>query len=275
MEQMKIFKNKQFLVNEISGIKRLSFVPTMGGLHNGHKHIIKKAIKYSKKVLVSIYVNPKQFESRNDFNRYPRNVQKDLNFLKKLKVDYVYLPNKKDVYSFKAKNIIYKNPFARKLCGKTRKTHFQGVINVVNRFLEIIKPMYVFLGKKDFQQLNLIKMHIKRNKITTIVVPCKTIREKSGLAYSSRNNNLSKKEKITSCKVYKCLLKEKKIINQRKNFILNLNIIKKKIKQLGVKKIDYIDCLNLLTLKRPKNHKQKFNIFIAYYLGKTRLIDNL
>ena len=274
MKQMKIFKNKESLNIEISSIKALSFVPTMGGLHNGHKYLIKKAIERTKKVLVSIYVNRKQFNSKKDFNNYRRDVRKDLILLKKLKVDYVYLPSKKDIFSFKTKNEIYKSQFSKKLCGKFRKKHFNGVLNVVNRFLEIISPKYIFLGKKDFQQLHLIKMHIKKRKINTVVVACKTIRDKNGLAYSSRNYSLSKKEREIGSKIYHFLIKQKKIICKTKPFKLNLSKISNNIKKLGIKKIDYIDCLNLHSLQKPTNSKMKFNIFVAYYFKTTRLIDN-
>ena len=275
MKQMKIFKDNLTLKKKLSGIKRLSFIPTMGGLHDGHKYLIKKGKKLGKKTLVSIYVNPKQFNSKLDFKSYPRHIKKDLIILKKLKVDYVYLPNDKDIYSFKPRNKIYQNKFSKILCGKFRKTHFEGVLNVVNRFLEIIKPQYILLGKKDFQQMKLIEMHIKKRKINTKVIPCKTIRDKSGLAYSSRNKNLTIKGKIIASKIYHKLNKFKNIIKKDSNNkfrILNLN---KQLMNLGITKIDYIELLNIKNLKKTKNFKGNFNIFIAFYIKKTRLIDNL
>ena len=175
---MKIFRKKNLLLKNILEAKNLSFVPTMGGLHQGHIKLIKIAKKRFKKVLVSIYVNPKQFNSKNDFKKYPRNLKKDIRILKKLKVDYLYLPNYRDIFSFKSKNKIYLHKFSKKLCGKFRKSHFKGVLNVVNRFLEILKPKYILLGKKDFQQLFLIKKHIQKNKINTEVIECNTVREK-------------------------------------------------------------------------------------------------
>ena len=122
---MKIFKHRFDLKQEIMGINNLSFVPTMGGLHSGHKFLIKKARKKSKKVIVSIYVNPKQFNSKKDYFSYPRNLKKDLKTLKKLKVDIVYLPTFNDIFSFKPKNKIYLDSFSKKLCGKYRKRCFR------------------------------------------------------------------------------------------------------------------------------------------------------
>ncbi len=263
---MKIFKNKKNLQKEILKIKNLSFVPTMGGLHKGHEKLIKIAKRRFKKVVVSIYVNPKQFNSREDFRTYPRNMKKDINILKRLKVDYLYIPNYSDVFYFKPKKQVFLHNFSKRLCGKTRKGHFKGVVNVINRFLEIIKPKYIFLGKKDFQQLFLIKKHIEKNKIDTIVVPCKTVRNENGIAFSSRNNNLKKKELTKLVKIIKMIRKNKKFKNKLK--ILEV------FNKMSIKKIDYIEFLNLNNLKTPINKKMKFNIFIAFYIGKTRLIDN-
>jgi pantoate--beta-alanine ligase len=271
---MKIFKDKYNLKKKIYLFNRVSFVPTMGGLHNGHKYLIKNAKKKGSKVIVSIFVNPKQFNSKKDFKYYPRNLNQDLKVLKKLNVDYVYLPNIKDIFSFKTNNKIFIDKFSQKLCGKFRKKHFRGVVNVVNRFLEIIKPKYIHLGEKDFQQLYLIKQHIKKKKINTIVCSCKTIREENGIAHSTRNYLLTKNQKKKAAKIYKLLRKEKKLINFNKFFNKKIKLIKKKIIELGASKIDYLECLNLKTLNKPRLNSNKFNFFIAYYIGKVRLIDN-
>ena len=266
---MKIFKSKHKLQKEILNIKNISFVPTMGGLHRGHISLIKKSKTFKGKNVVSIFINPKQFNEKKDFLSYPRNLKKDLIILKNLNVDFVYIPNVKNIFSFRPKNKIFLDKSSKKLCGQSRRGHFEGVLNVVNRFLEIIKPRYIFLGIKDFQQLYLINKHILRKKINTKVISCKTIREKNGVACSTRNNNLNKKELRTASKIYHYLISKKKLSNIK---VLN---IKKKLISLGVKKIDYIEFYNLNTLKRPKNKKENFKIFIAYYLNKIRLIDNV
>ena len=130
----------------------------------------------------------------------------------------------------------------------------------------MLEPKYILLGKKDFQQLFLIKKHIEKNKINTKVIECNTVREKNGIACSSRNYNLNRTEIINFSKIIRFLKRNKKLIDK--------NIIYNKIKAFGVKKIDYIEFLNLKTLKKPKSKKSKFNIFVAFYIGKTRLIDN-
>ena len=271
---MKIFKDKNKLQKEIFNKKSISFVPTMGGLHKGHIYLIKKSKKIAIKNLVSIFVNPKQFNSKNDFSSYPRNLKKDLNILQKLNVSYVYLPTYRDIYSFKPTKEIYLDKFANKLCGETRKGHFKGVLNVVNRLLEIIKPKYMLLGIKDFQQLHLIKSHVKKRRINTKIISCKTIREANKVACSTRNNNINKLNYIIASKVYQYLAKKKKLVKKNLNFF-NYKNYKKDLLKLGVKKINYIKIYNLNTLKKPLNKKDNFKIFISYYLDKIRLIDNI
>ena len=271
---MKIFKNKKSLINEISGLKKIAFVPTMGALHKGHISLINKAKKKSNEVLVSIYVNPKQFNSKKDFKKYPRKLIKDIKILKKEKIDYLYIPTSKDIYSFSPKNKIFLNNFSKILCGKFRPRHFKGVLNVVNRFIEIIKPKFIYLGMKDFQQLSLIQSHVNKKNINTKIISCPTIRLKNGLAISSRNSKLSKNHIIYAGKIYRYLKNNKrlifnKILKREKSQIL------KKLIAFGATKIDYIECVNLIDKKTCKNSKSNFNIFIAYYLGEVRLIDNL
>ena len=187
---MKIFKDKHILQKEISKTKGISFVPTMGGLHKGHISLIKQSKKSKFKTLVSIFVNPKQFNKKSDYRSYPRSTKKDLKKLKNLKVDYLYIPTIKDIYGFKPREKVFLDKFSKKLCGRFRRGHFEGVLNVVNRFLEIIKPRYIFLGKKDYQQLYLIKKHIEKRKIKSKIVECNTIRENNGVALSTRNSSL-------------------------------------------------------------------------------------
>ena len=271
---MKIFKSKHKLQKEILNIKNISFVPTMGGLHKGHVSLIKKSKNFKGKTLVSIFVNSKQFNEKKDFLNYPRNLKKDLIILKRLNVDLIYLPNLKDIFSFQVKNKIFLDKFSKKLCGKSRRGHFEGVLNIVNRFLEIIKPKYMFLGIKDFQQSYLINMHILKRRINTKVIHCKTIREKNGVACSTRNNNLNRNQFKIASNVVKYLKNKKKLTKKNLSNFKFLNI-KKDLINLGVTKIDYIELYNAETLKRPKNKREKFKIFIAFYLNKNRLIDNI
>ena len=271
---MKIFKNKLSLQKEISKDKSISFVPTMGGLHKGHLSLIKMARKYKCKICVSIFINPKQFNNKRDFKKYPKSIKSDITELKKLKINYLYIPTYKDIYSFKPKNKIYLDKFSKILCGKFRKAHFKGVINVINRFLEIIKPRYIYLGFKDFQQLILIDRHIKKNKIKTKVIGCKTIREKNGVACSTRNLSLNKKQLRTASKIYKYLSNLKKIINKDQNFFISTSV-RKDLILMGINKIDYIEIINSNVFQEITKTTKKFKLFIAYYIKNTRLIDNI
>ena len=268
---MKLFTNKKKLQSEIKSINNISFVPTMGALHKGHESLIKKCVRKSRKTLVSIFVNPKQFEKKKDFNSYPKSYKNDIKILKRLKVNYLYKPTYADIYRFKTKNKIFLDQLSKKLCGKHRRGHFKGVVDVVNRLLEIIKPKKIFLGKKDFQQLFLIREHIKKNKINIKVIPCKTIRDKNFVAYSSRLKKLKNHEKVTLIKIIKVLRNYKKSLILKKTSY-NFNSIKNRLMLLGAKKVDYVELLDLKNLKKTK--KNKFNLFFALYVGKVRFIDN-
>ena len=142
---MKIFKDKQTLQKEILKTKGISFVPTMGGIHKGHISLIKQSKKSKLKTLVSIFVNPKQFNKKNDYKSYPRNTNKDLKQLKKLKINYLYIPTYKDIYGFKPKKKVFLDKFSKKLCGRFRRGHFEGVLDVMDCLTNIVKPKKIFM----------------------------------------------------------------------------------------------------------------------------------
>ena len=271
---MKIFKDKHSLQREILKTKGISFVPTMGALHKGHISLIKKSKKSRLKTLVSIFVNPKQFHNKRDFRNYPRKTTQDIKLLKKLKINYLYIPKSKDIYGFKPRNKIFLDKSSKKLCGKFRKGHFEGVLNVVNRFIEIIKPKYIYLGKKDYQQLFLIKKHIEKRKIKSRIIECETIRENNGVACSSRNLKLNKSQiKIASHIFYYLFNLKKKI---RKNYhLFNVKEIKKDLINFGANKIDYVENYNMKNFRKIRESNKKFNLFFAYYIKNIRLIDNI
>ena len=271
---MKIFKDKHTLQKEILKTKGISFVPTMGGLHKGHISLIKKSKKSQFKTLVSIFVNPTQFNKKSDFRSYPRSTKTDLKKLKKLKINYLYIPTFKDIYGFKPKEKVFLDKLSKKLCGRFRRGHFEGVLNVINRFLEIIKPKYIFLGKKDYQQLYLIKKHIEKRKIKSKIIECKTIRENNGVALSTRNSKLNDNQMKIASKIYYYLYNLKKRIKKNYN-LFNPNRIKKDLRDLGARKIDYLENYNIENFKKINKQNKKFNMFIAYYIKNTRLIDNI
>ena len=269
---MKIISNQNKLVKIIRKERNLGFVPTMGGIHLGHVSMIKRSINQCNKTLVSIFINKPQFDRKSDFKEYPRILKKDISKLKRLKVDLLYLPKINQMYPKGSNKNIRINSFGKKLCGKYRPWHFEAVADVIDRFIKIIRPKKIYFGEKDIQQLIIIDDFIKKNHSKIKVIPCKTIREKNGIAFSSRNYLLSAKEKIIASKIYKLLIYKKKFLFKNK---LSLKMLKTKILKLGVNKIDYIEILDINKITKPFKKNKKYKIFISYYLGSTRLIDNI
>ena len=218
---MKIIRNIKNLKETIKNIPNLGFVPTMGGLHIGHLKLIKKSINKCQKTLVSIYVNPTQFNKKKDFLKYPRNIKKDLKILKKHKVNFVFTPTTKEIFKEeRLKKIILPNN-QKILCAKFRKGHFEGVLDVMDRLIKLINPKYTFMGEKDFQQFFLVNKFISK-KYKNKIYPCKTIRDKNFLALSSRNSLLSINELNKARQISKYLFK------------LKLSFKKKKINQIQI-----------------------------------------
>ena len=269
---MKILYNNNDLNEALYGVSDLGFVPTMGSLHKGHVSLIKKSLKKCKKTLVSIFVNPTQFNNKNDYKKYPRNNKKDLSILKKLKVNFVYLPNKKHIYSTKNKAKPKLKKEEKILCGKFRKGHFEGVIDVMRRFAGLIRPSKIYMGEKDFQQYLLVKKYIPK-KIGNEIILCKTIRETNKLALSSRNLFLKRKEFYIAGKIAQNLILFKKKLIVSSNVRKLILIKKNELENLYKIKIEYLE----LRKKKNLNLSNSINnskIFIAYYLNKVRLIDN-
>ncbi len=269
---MKTLLNNIDLNEALFGNSNIGFVPTMGSLHDGHISLIKKSLKLSNKTIVSIFINPKQFNNKEDYKKYPKNIKKDLKILKKLKVDFVYLPKIKDIYRNKNNIKIKLNKQDKIMCAKYRKGHFEGVIEVMTRLTKIVSPSKIFMGEKDFQQLLLVKKYIEKN-FKSKIISCKTIRDKNKLALSSRNTLLKKDDLINAGKISKSLIIFKKKLSNKKN-INNLIFIKKNElqKKYGIK-IDYLELRNIKNLKLTNTIKNA-KIFVAYFINKVRLIDN-
>ncbi len=269
---MKTFLKKSEVYKYTQNEKKLGFVPTMGTIHSGHISLIKRSIKECNKTIVTIFINKPQFNKKSDYLSYPKSIKKDIKILKSHKIDFLYIPSHKEIYPHGPSKKIKINTFAKKLCGKNRPGHFEAVVDVICRFIKIIKPAKIYLGKKDMQQLKIVEDYINRNFKDIKVVGCKTIRENNGLAISSRNLLLSKKEKEIGSLVYKLILKNKKKIIMKKNYLKSLH---KKIKNLGIYNIDYLKLINTNKIIKPFKIKKEYRIFISYYLGRTRLIDNV
>ena len=271
--QMKILLNNLTLFKTLRPFNDIGFVPTMGGIHDGHISLIKKSIKYSKKTIVSIFINPKQFNNKNDFKSYPSNIKKDLKILKKIKkIDYVYIPKFKDIYKNNNRPKIKINKSDKILCAKFRKGHFEGVLDVMDRLTNLIKPKKIFMGKKDYQQLYLVKNFIE-NKYKSNVIGCKTIRNKNKLALSSRNFLFNKNELIEVQEISKKFFNLKKEVKKHKNINKFLTQSKKKYEKKFKIKIEYLENRCVKNLKISNKYLGS-NIFLSYYFKGVRLIDN-
>jgi pantoate--beta-alanine ligase len=270
---MKILLNNQTLNRKIRPFDDIGFIPTMGGIHKGHISLIQRSKTLCKITIISIFVNPKQFNNKKDFKTYPSNIKKDLNILKKIKgIDYIFIPQSKDIYKSKRNSKIKINIKDKILCAKFRKGHFEGVLDVMDRLTNLINPKKIFMGKKDFQQLFLVKKFIEK-KYRTKVIECKTIRDKNKLALSSRNYLLNKDDLKIAGKISKKFFLVKKRIKKDKNINKILLETKRNMEKIFKIKIEYLelrDEKNLLISNKLNGSR----LFVAYYLKGIRLIDN-
>jgi len=269
---MQIIRNIFDLNKAIKNFNNFGFVPTMGGIHAGHASLIKKAQKKCKKTIVSIFVNPTQFNDKKDFFKYPRNIRKDIKILKTLNVDYLFMPTSREIYKTKYKPINIKKT-DKILCAKYRKGHFEGVLSVMSRLLCIIKAKYVFMGEKDFQQLYLIKKYLSK-KYKVKIINCKTIRDKNYIALSTRNKLLSSKSYFETIKIVKELKNLKKKLSLKRYFS-KINLVQKtsELENLYKIHIDYLEARNKKNLKVSKSNKE-MRLFVAFWINNVRLIDN-
>jgi pantoate--beta-alanine ligase len=271
--QMKLIKHITALNKAVKNEKELGFVPTMGSLHKGHESLIKVSKKKCKKTLVSIFINPAQFNNKEDYKTYPRNLTKDLKKLKRLKVDFVYIPTVSQIYKKKEINKISLKKSEMILCARFRKNHFEGVLIVLNIFVRLISPKKIFLGEKDYQQFFLVKKFIEK-KYKSKVYSSKTIRNSRKVALSSRNTLLNINNLKTAGLIAHKLFNLKRSIRIDKNRTNDLILkLKKELIQKFDIKIQYLECRNLINLSTNLDNKP-FKLFVAYYLNGVRLIDN-
>ena len=229
---MKIILNNNSLFKSLRPFNDIGFVPTMGSIHEGHLSLIDKSNRTCKKTIVSIFVNPKQFNNKKDFKNYPTNIKKDIKILKKTKkVDFLYIPKFKDIYNNSKKSNIKIAKKDKVLCAKYREGHFEGVLNVMNRLMLIIKSKDLFMGEKDFQQIFLIRKFLSK-KFNARINSCPTIRTANKIALSTRNKLLNKKFLQKASQIAKFLIKIKnksELYSTKSN--LNLSDLKKELEK--------------------------------------------
>ena len=278
---MIIFKTSVDLKNHLQKLqvtnKSTGFVPTMGALHGGHLALLKKSRQYAETTICSIFVNPTQFNNPQDFKNYPVTIDEDVYMLEKNGCDILFLPDMNEIYpggNF-INNKFELGYFETVLEGKYRPGHFQGVCQVVKRLLQIVDPTYLLAGQKDYQQCIVLKKLLSLIGSKAELVICPTLREEDGLAMSSRNLRLNKKQRMQAPAIYQSLLFLKQQIKPG-----NLITLKKSAEEFLKRKdlkVDYIEIANAddLTLIDNWNGKDPIILLAAAYINDIRLIDNL
>lgn len=276
---MLVFAKTKSVKNTINCLKKdttIGFVPTMGALHKGHLSLIKKAKKENDFVVVSIYINPTQFDKEEDLINYPKAIATDLKLLKNI-CNLVFIPSTKEIYG---KNITSTSfnfgGLENQMEGKFRKGHFNGVGTIVKKLLEITTPTNAYFGEKDFQQLQIIKQMVAQTQLPVNIIGCSIYREADGLAMSSRNTRLTKEYRAVAPFIYKTLQKAKEkfgTINAKDV----INWVENEFKNHSLLKLEYFEIANEKTLQpiKEKLTQHNYRAFIAVFAGKIRLIDNI
>lgn len=253
----------------------IALVPTMGFLHNGHKSLMDKARQENDKVIVSIFVNPIQFGPNEDFATYPRDLEHDMAVCESAGVDLIFAPEKEEMYKDGFCSFVGMDILTEELCGKSRPCHFQGVCTVVSKLFHIVTPDRAYFGQKDAQQLAIIKRMVLDLNMNVKVIGCPIIREEDGLAMSSRNTYLSAEERKAALILSRTLdLAEKMVKEGSYDAKALLDALKKNIETEPLAKIDYVEAVDVLTMKPVEELSESTLVAMAVYIGKTRLIDN-
>ena len=273
-------KLQQMLREERARGKSIGFVPTMGALHEGHLSLVRASSRENDVTVVSIFVNPTQFGPKEDLAKYPRNIQRDLSFLRAAKVNFVLAPSVNAMYpEGLTKPLEIKGAkwpqFARGLCGKFRPGHFRGVAIVVEKLLNIIGPCRLYLGAKDFQQTAVISQLVRdlNMKIRVRVIP--TVRERDGLAMSSRNRYLSLADRRRALVVSRVLFILKQDLLKKNGALVTLKARALHELKKIVDRVQYLEIVDPATLRPLKRSQEKMVALAACFVGKTRLIDNV
>ena len=277
---MKVLKSKKTLIDYIERHKemgkKIGFAPTMGALHQGHLSLYEAAKHENDEVISSIFVNPTQFNNVDDFKKYPKTLEKDLEMLEKAGVDAVYVPSVEDIYSGNLASKKYDfDGLDEEMEGKYRPGHFEGVGTVVEELLRQVQPHNAYFGEKDFQQLAIIKKLVKKLNLPVKIHGVPTLREEDGLAMSSRNLRLNELQRKEATLIYKTLLQVNDWFR-----VISVEEIKKRVKEIFEKSeldLEYFVIADEKTLKETDffYKDKKYRAFIVAYAGDVRLIDNM
>jgi len=278
---MKIFNTKQeiksFLNTQSEANKTIGFVPTMGALHEGHLSLIKKAKKKNDLVVVSIFVNPTQFNNKEDLVKYPKTYKNDTKLLESVSCDVLFFPSVEEIY---AENISSEkfdfDGLEHQMEGKFRDGHFNGVGTIVKTLFEIVAPNKAYFGQKDFQQLQIIKKMVKKHRLNVKIKGCAIFREEDGLAMSSRNTRLTQNQRAAVPFIHKTLKKVRSKFDIE-NAVKVTEWVTDQFKKHPLLKLEYFTIADEKTLETVKNKEsnKKYRAFIAVFAGEIRLIDNI
>ena len=282
---MQVLTTKENLIRQVEAClrqnKTIGLVPTMGALHQGHAALVRRSVAENDVCVVSVFVNPTQFNNKEDLQKYPRTLEKDVELLTQLGVHFVFAPSPEEMYSAEEMNTQFSfdfNGLDKVMEGKMRPGHFNGVVQVVSRLFELVRPTRAYFGEKDFQQLAIIHHMVERSTMKTNftdlkIIDCPIVREESGLALSSRNQRLSEEEKSIALNISKTLFaslewaKTSSVPEVEKRVIDAINAVE------GLE-VEYYEIVDKTTLQ-PTNTFQNAIGCITVYCGPVRLIDNI
>ena len=273
---MRVFSSHKELLKSIDSNKQVGLVPTMGSLHDGHLHLIRRAIIENQQTIISIYVNPTQFNNKYDLIQYPRNLEEDLRKLKDFKNIFIYAPSDNDLYEDVISKSFDFDDLDKILEGKYRPGHFNGVATIVEKLFNLFNPNNAYFGEKDFQQLSIVKLMTKKLNLNVNVIACKTIREADGLAMSSRNKLMTKEERFYAGEISKLMIEAKQMYLKNKNEnIENIyDVVKNEFNKLKHCKLEYFEVENLSKYS-SSIEDEGYRIFVACWIGRIRIIDNI
>ena len=254
----------------------VGLVPTMGYLHEGHLELVRQAKSENRAAVATIFVNPTQFGPSEDFKSYPRDLDRDLALLEKVKTDIVFVPSDKEMYAEGYNTWVEVRGITARLEGKSRPTHFQGVTTVCNKLFQIIEPDRAYFGQKDAQQAIVIQRMVSDLNMNLEIVVCPTVRESDGLAMSSRNTYLTKEDRVSAVVLYKslCLAKDMYEKGERDAAAIK-KALNSQISGVAAAKLDYISIADTGTLDEVEKIRGRVLVSLAVRLGKPRLIDNI
>jgi len=276
----KVIKSVESMMKLSDGFRKkglsIGLVPTMGCLHKGHISLVKEAKKRNDIVVVSIFVNPTQFGPREDLKKYPRDMKRDLKLLSRYKVNAVFFPAAKEMYPNGYGADVEVKRLSDKLCGASRPGHFKGVTTIVAKLFNIVRPDNAYFGEKDFQQQVIIRKMVRDLNMGVKIISMPIVREKDGLAMSSRNTYLSNEDRIKALVINGSLKFAKMLVNSGVRSSVKIKAAMTKLMRTAKGlKIDYISICDPETLDEKSVIKGKTLIATAIYIGKTRLIDNI